>query len=68
VNEHLHRAIEAIQRLPDGEQTVIADRILHDLSEREWDEIVSKPRVQKRLRELAQESMSDEVEEGGFGE
>jgi hypothetical protein len=68
MNQQLQRAIEAIEKLPDGEQTVIADRILYDLSDREWDEIVHKPRVQNRLWELAQEAMNDEAEEGGFGE
>ncbi len=67
MNEQLQRAIEAIKKLPDGEQTAIADRILYDLSDREWDEIVRKPRVQNRLWELAQEAMNDEVEDGGFG-
>jgi hypothetical protein len=65
MNESLQRAIE---KLPDIEQTIIADQILRDLSEREWDEIVSKPRVRKRLRELAEEALKDEAEDGGFGE
>jgi hypothetical protein len=68
MNESLQRAIEAIEKLPDIEQTLIADQILRDLSEREWDEIVSKPRVRKRLRELAEEALGDEAEDGGFGE
>ncbi len=65
MNEQLQRAIEAIEKLTIGEQTVIADRILYDLSDREWDEIVRKPRVQNRLWELAQEAMNDEVEGRG---
>jgi len=68
MNQQLQRAIEAIEKLPNDEQTVIADRILYDLSDREWHKIVHKAHVQNRLWELAQEAMNDEVEEGGFGE
>ncbi len=66
MNRQLQAAVNAISKLPDSEQTAIANRILDELSEQEWTSIVSKPRVQKRLLELADEAMSDEVEEGGF--
>jgi hypothetical protein len=67
MNENLRRAIDAIQKLPDADQTVIAERLLIDLNERRWDETTAKPHIQDRLWELAQEAMNDEVEEGGFG-
>jgi len=67
MNEKLRQAIEAIQKLPDDDQTAIANRLLDELSEREWKEIVSKPHVINKLRELGRKAMQEESEEGGFG-
>jgi len=66
----LQQAIEALQKLPDNEQNAIAKRILNEIDEIEWDAIVSKPHVKKRLRELGRQAMEEdragETEEGGF--
>lgn len=70
MTEQLRQAFEQAQRLPERVQNVIATRILEEIEEVEWDAIVSKPRIQKRLRELAQQALAEdaagESEEGGF--
>lgn len=66
MNEKMKQAFEAAQKLPDDAQHRIAERILDEINEMEWDAIVAQPHVQKRLIELADEAMHDESEEGGF--
>lgn len=70
MTEQLQHAIEALQRLPAEAQNAIAERILEEIEEQEWDAIVSKPRVQARLRELGKQAREEEkvgeTEEGGF--
>jgi len=70
ITEQLQHAIEALQRLPAEAQNAIAQRILEEIEEQEWDVIVSKPRVQGRLRELGRQALEEEklgeAEEGGF--
>jgi len=70
MTEQLQQAIEALQRLPDDAQNVIAERILEEIEEQEWNAIVSKPHVQARLRELGRQAFKEdeagEIEEGGF--
>jgi len=70
MTEQLEHAIEALQRLPADAQNAIAARILEEIEEQEWDGIVSKPRVQARLRELGRKAVEEdrvgETEEGGF--
>jgi hypothetical protein len=70
MTEQLRHAIEAMQRLPDEAQNAIAARILEEIEEQEWDAIVSKPRVQARLRELGRQALEEdrvgETEDGGF--
>lgn len=70
MTEQLQHAIEALQQLPANAQNVIAARILEEIEEQEWDAVVSKPRVQARLRELGRQAVEEdragETEEGGF--
>lgn len=70
MTEQLQQAIEALQRLPADAQNVIAERILEEIEEQEWNAIVSKPHVQARLRELGRQALKEdeagEIEEGGF--
>ena len=60
MTEQLRHAIEAMQRLPDEAQNAIAARIWEEIEEQEWDAIVSKPRVQTRLRELARQALEED--------
>ncbi len=70
MTEQLQHAIEVLQRLPSDAQNTIAARILEEVEEQEWDTIVSKPRVQARLRELGRQALAEdeagETEDGGF--
>ena len=70
MTEQLREAFERAQQLPDDVQNALAERILDAIDEQEWDEIVSKPRVRKALRILAEEARQQETEceteEGGF--
>ena len=70
MTEQLQQAIEALQRLPVDAQNAIAERILEEIEEQEWDAIVSKPYVRARLRELGRQALEEdeagETEEGGF--
>ena len=47
------------------------ERIQEELDEREWNAIVAKPRVMKRMVDMArkarQEHLEGETKEGGFG-
>lgn len=66
----LQRAIERLQQLPIEDQIAIAERILEEIDEREWDKIVNTPHVQQAINELAEEAKQQEeageIEEGGF--
>jgi hypothetical protein len=70
MTEQLQHAIEALQRLPVDAQNAIATRILEEIEEQEWNTIVSKPRVQARLRELGRQALEEDragkTEDGGF--
>jgi hypothetical protein len=70
MTNQLQRAIERLQQLPIEDQIAIAERILEEIDEREWDKITSKPHVQQAINELAEEAKQQEeageIEEGGF--
>ncbi len=70
MTEQLQYAIKRLQQLPIEAQNAIAERILNEIDEQEWDEIVRKPAVQQHIRALAnqawQEHEAGETEEGGF--
>ena len=70
MTEQLQQAIERLQKLPQAAQDAIAERILAEIDEQEWDAIVSKPHVRQTLCRLAEEARQQdangETEEGGF--
>lgn len=71
MTEKLRAAFEAVQQYPADVQDEIAAHVLEELEEREWDAIVRKPRVMKRIRELADQALSQyeqgKVRDEGFG-
>ena len=71
MTEKLRSAFEAIQHYPADVQDEIATRILEELEVREWDAIVSKPHVRKRIGELADQALAlyqqGKVRDEGFG-
>ena len=70
VTERMQQAIRRLQNLPDERQNDMAERILDEIDEMEWDAIVSRPQVRQALRRLAAEAREQdaagETEEGGF--
>ena len=71
MTEKMRAVFEAVQHYSADVQDEIATRILEELEEREWEAIVRKPRVIKRLRELADQALlqyeQGKVRDGGFG-
>ena len=70
VTDQMQLAIRRLQSLPDERQNDMAERILDEIDELEWDAIVSRPEVRQALRRLAVEARrqdaAGETEEGGF--
>lgn len=70
MTEQLKQAFERAQQLPEDVQNVLAKRLLEEIDEQEWEQIVSKPHVQATLRALADEALEQyqqgETEDGGF--
>lgn len=60
MTELLRRVVSEIQLLPDAEQDRIAGRLLEELEEREWNELVGSPRSQLLLRRLAAEARAED--------
>lgn len=71
MTEQLRRAFERAQQLPDVSQNALAERILEEIEEQEWNEIINKPHVQQRMLAQADKAWKEheagETEEGGFG-
>ena len=71
MTEQLKYAFERAQQLPDVSQNALAERILEEIEEQEWNEIISKPHIQQKMLTLADEAWKEheagETEEGGFG-
>jgi len=70
MTEQLRQAFERAQQLPDNVQNWLAKRLLEEIEEREWEQIVSKPHVRATIRTLAEEAFGEyqrgETEDGGF--
>ncbi len=70
MTEQLKHAFERAQQLPDVSQIALAERILEEIEEQEWNEIISKLHVQRKMLALADEAWKEheagETEEGGF--
>jgi hypothetical protein len=70
MTEQLREAFERAQQLPEHVQNYLAKRLLEEIEEREWEQIVSKPHARAAVRTLAEEAFREyqlgETEEGGF--
>ena len=73
MTEKLRAVYEQAQELSEETQDELAARIeamLDELSEREWERIISQPHVLKAIVELGEEAKrqydAGETEEGGF--
>lgn len=70
MNNQVDHVVEEAKQLSYEDLKAASERILDMLDEMEWDTIVAKPHVQKRLSELGdkawQEHLEGLTEEGGF--
>ena len=64
--EELRQALDLLEQLPDEEQRNIAQIVLAEIEQREWDELVSSPRSKVFLKRLIAEAKSGEIEDGGL--
>ncbi len=62
---------QVLKEMTVDQLKAMLERIQEELDEREWNAIVAKPRVMKRMVEMArkarQEHLEGKTEEGGFG-
>ena len=61
--EQLKQAYEAAQKLSLKDQDMLAKKILEEIEEMEWDEIMSRPKVQEYLDKL-EEKLEDDIATG----
>ena len=56
MTETLRRVIAQIEQLPDEQQDALAEILLRELEDREWDALVASRGSQRFLEELTQEA------------
>lgn len=64
--DELRQALDLLGQLPDEEQRRIAQLILEEVEQREWDELVGSPRSKAFLKRLIAEAKAGETEDGGL--
>jgi hypothetical protein len=64
--EELRQALDILGQLPEEEQRQIAQLVLEEIEQREWDELVSSPRSKTFLKRLIAAAKEGEIEEGGL--
>ena len=64
--EELRQALDILGQLPEEEQRQIAQLVLEEIEQREWDELVGSPRSKAFLKQLITEAKEGEIEEGGL--
>ena len=64
--DELRQALDLLGQLPDDEQRHIAQLILEEVEQREWDELVSSPRSKAFLKRLIAEAKAGESDYGGM--
>ena len=64
--EELRQALDALGQLPDEEQRQIAQLVLEEIEQRQWDELVSSPQSKAFLKRLIAEAKEGEIEDGGL--
>jgi len=61
-----------VKEMTNDQLLEMLQSIQEELNEREWDSIVAKPHIMKRMIELAREAQQEHLEgktiEGGFGD
>jgi DnaJ-domain-containing protein 1 len=64
--EELRQALDVLGQLPEEEQRQIAQLVLEEIEQRQWDELVSSPRSKAFLKRLIAEAKEGEIEDGGL--
>jgi hypothetical protein len=64
--DELRQALDMLGQLPDEEQRKIAQIVLEEIEQREWDKLVSSPRSKAFLRRLIADAKTGEIEDGGL--
>ena len=64
--DELREALDLLGQLPDEEQRRIAQIVLEEIEQHEWDKLVSSPRSKAFLKGLIAEAKSGEIEDGGL--
>ena len=64
--DELRQALDVLGQLPDEEQRKIAQIVLEEIEQREWDEMVSSPQSKTFLKRLIAEAKAGEIEDGGL--
>ncbi len=64
--DELRQALEVLGQLPDEEQRKIAQIVLEEIEQHEWDQMVSSPRSKAFLKRLIAEVKAGEIEDGGL--
>ncbi len=64
--EELRQALDVLGQLPEEEQRQIAQLVLEEIEQREWDMLVSSPRSKVFLKRLIAEAKEGDIEEGGL--
>jgi hypothetical protein len=64
--DELRQALDVLGQLPDEEQRRIAQIVLEEIEQREWDEMVSSPQSKAFLKQPIAEAKSGEIEDGGL--
>ena len=64
--DELRQALDMLGQLPDEEQRKIAQIVLEEIEQREWDKLVSSPRSKAFLRRLIADAKTGKIEDGGL--
>jgi DnaJ-domain-containing protein 1 len=64
--EELRQALDVLGQLPEEEQRQIAQLVLEEIEQHEWDKLVSSPRSKAFLKRLIAEAKEGDIEEGGL--
>ena len=64
--DELREALDLLGQLPDEDQRKIAQIVLEEIEQREWDKLVSSPRSKNLLKRLIAEAKAGEIEDGGL--
>lgn len=64
--DELRQALDLLGQLPDEEQRKIAQIVLEEIEQRDWDKLVSSPRSKAFLTRLIAEAKAGEIEDGGL--